>query len=92
MVEHWERPRLVIVGSNFVRTRTQRNTDLACSPRHFVRMRGGPHNKKVVHSFDLLLYMLTIRWVVDDMALAYSQQLAILLTMLLDEVLSALDD
>ena len=59
---------------------------LARAPRHFVRIKGGPHNKKVVqkvvHSFDLLLYMLTIRWVVDDMALAYSQQLAILLTML----------
>ena len=55
---------------------------LARAPRYFVRMKGGPHNKKVVHSFDLLLYMLTIRWVVDDMALAYSQQLAILLTML----------
>ena len=53
---------------------------LACAPRHFVRMKGGPQNKKVVvHSFDLLLYMLTIRWAVDDMALAYSQQLAILL-------------
>ena len=35
--------------------------------------------------------MLAIRWVVDDMALAYSQQLAILLTMLLEEVLSALN-
>ena len=46
----------------------------------FVRMRIGPHNKKVVHSFDLLLYMLAIRWAVHDMALAYSQQLAILLT------------
>ena len=56
---------------------------LARAPRHFVRMKGGPHNNKVVHSFDLLLYMLAIRWVVDDMALAYSQQLAILLTMLL---------
>ena len=55
---------------------------LARAPSHFVRMRCGPHNKKVVHSFDVLLYMLTIRWVVDDMALAYSQQLAILLTML----------
>ena len=57
---------------------------LARAPRHFVRMKGGPQNKKVVlvHSFDLLLYMLTIRWAVDDMALAYSQQLAILLTML----------
>ena len=55
---------------------------LACAPRYFVRMKGGPHNKKLVHSFDLLLYMLTIRWVVDDMALAYSQQLAVLLTML----------
>ena len=54
-------------------------------------MRSGPHNKKVVHSFDLLLYMLAIRWDVDDMALAYSQQLAILFTMLLDEVLSALN-
>ena len=64
---------------------------LARAPRHFVRMKGGPHNKKVVHFFDLLLYMLAIRWVVDDMALAYSQQLAILLTMLLDEVLSALN-
>ena len=64
---------------------------LARAPRHFVRMRSEPHNKKVVHSFDLLLYMLTIRWVVDDMALAYSQQLAILLTMLLNEVLSALN-
>ena len=53
---------------------------LARAPRHFVRMKGGPQNKKVVvHSFDLLLYMLTIRWAVDDMALAYSQQLAILL-------------
>ena len=38
-----------------------------------------------------LQYMLTIRWAVDDMALAYSQQLAILLTMLLNEVLSALN-
>ena len=57
---------------------------LARAPRHFVRMRSGPHNKKVVHSFDLLLYMLAIRWAVDDMALAYSQQLAILLTMLLE--------
>ena len=56
---------------------------LARAPRNFVRMKGGPHNKKVVHSFDLLLYMLAIRWVVDDMALAYIQQLAILLTMLL---------
>ena len=65
---------------------------LARAPRHFVRMRSGPHNKKVVHSFDLLLYMLAIRWAVDDMALAYSQQLAILLTMLIDEVLSALND
>ena len=45
----------------------------------------------IVHSFDLLLYMLAIRWAIDDMALAYSQQLAILLTMLLDEVLSALN-
>ena len=53
---------------------------LARAPRHFVRMKGGPHNKKVVHSFDLLLYMLAIRWAIDDMALAYSQQLAILLT------------
>ena len=54
---------------------------LARAPRHFVRMKGGPQNKKVVvHSFDLLLYMLAIRWAVDDMALAYSQQLAILLT------------
>ena len=53
---------------------------VAHAPRHFVRMKGGPQNKKVVvHSFDLLLYMLTIRWVVYDMALAYSQQLAILL-------------
>ena len=66
---------------------------LARAPRHFVRMKGGLQSKKVVvHSFDLLLYMLTIRLVVDDMALAYSQQLAILLTMLLDEVLSALND
>ena len=56
---------------------------LACAPRPFVRMKGGPHNRKVVHSFDLLLSMLAIRWVVDDMALAYSQHLAILLTMLL---------
>ena len=64
---------------------------LAGAPRHFVRIKGGPHNKKVVHSFDLLLYMLTIRWAVDDMALAYSEQLAILLIMLLDEVLSALN-
>ena len=31
---------------------------LARAPRHFVRMKGKPHNKKVVHSFDLLLYML----------------------------------
>ena len=54
-------------------------------------MKGGPHNKKVVHSFDLLLYMLSIRWAADDMALAYSQQLAILLSMLLDEGLSALN-
>ena len=53
---------------------------LARAPRHFVRMRSGPHNKKVVHSFDLLFYILAIRWAVDDMALAYSQQLAILLT------------
>ena len=53
---------------------------LARAPRHFVRMKCGPQNKKVVvHSFDLLLYMMTIRWDVDDMALAYSQQLAILL-------------
>ena len=28
--------------------------------------------------------MLAIRWALDDMALAYSQQLAMLLTMLLD--------
>ena len=56
-----------------------------------MRMKGGPHNKKVVHSFDLRLYMLIIRWAVDDMALAYSEQLAILLIMLLDEVLSALN-
>ena len=57
---------------------------LARAPRHFVAMKGGPQNKNVVvHSFDLLLYMLAIRWAVDDMALAYSQQLAILLTMLL---------
>ena len=57
---------------------------LARAHRHFVRMKGGPRNKKVVvvHSFELLLYMLTIRWAGDDMALAYSQQLAILLTML----------
>ena len=53
---------------------------LARAPRNFMRMKCGPHNKKVVHSFDLLLYMLAIRWAVDDMALAYSQQLAILLT------------
>ena len=34
---------------------------LARAPRHFVRMNGGPQNKKVVvHSFDLLLFMLTI--------------------------------
>ena len=47
---------------------------LARAPRHFVRMKGGPHNKKVVlHSLDLLFYMLTVRWAVDDMALAYSQ-------------------
>ena len=39
------------------------------APRHFVRRKGGPQNKKVV----VLLYMLTIRWAVDDMALAYSQ-------------------
>ena len=52
---------------------------LARAPGHFMRMKGGPHNKKVIHYFDLILYMLAIRWVVDDMALAYSQQLAILL-------------
>ena len=56
---------------------------LARAPRHFMRMKDGPYNKKVVYFFDLLLYMLTIRWAVDDMTLAYSQQLAILLTMLL---------
>ena len=59
---------------------------LARASRHFVRMKGAPHNKKVVHSFNLLLYMLAIRWAADDMALACSQQLAILLTMLLIKV------
>ena len=49
---------------------------LARAPRHFVRMKGGQHNKKVAHSFDLLLYMLTIGWAVDDMTLAYSQPAA----------------
>ena len=56
---------------------------LARAPRHFVRVKGGPYNKKVVHSSNQLLYILAIRWAIDDMAMAYSQQLAILLTMLL---------
>ena len=55
---------------------------LARAPRHFVRVKGGPYNKKVIHSSNQLLYILAIRWAIDDMAMAYSQQLAILLTML----------
>ena len=47
---------------------------LARASRHFMRMKGGSHSKKVVHFFNLSLYMLAIRWVVDDMALAYSQR------------------
>lgn len=42
-------------------------------------MKDGPHNKKVIHSSNQLLYMLAIKWAIDDMAISYSQQLAILL-------------
>ena len=55
---------------------------LARASRHFARVKGGTYNKKVVHSSNQLLYILAIRWAIDDMAMAYSQQLAILLAML----------
>ena len=53
---------------------------LARAPRHFVRVKGGSYNKNVVH--NQLLYILAIRWAIDDRTMAYSQQLAIPLTML----------
>ena len=56
---------------------------LARAPRHFVRVKGGSYDKKVINPSNQLLYILPIRWAIDDMAMAYSQQLAILLTMLL---------
>lgn len=56
---------------------------LARTPRHFVRVKDRPYNKKVVHSSNQLFYILAIRWAIDDMKMTYSQQLAILLTKLL---------
>jgi hypothetical protein len=56
---------------------------LARAPRHFVRMVCGSFIHKVVYFFSLLLYILAIELAIDDMATYYSQQLAILLSLLL---------
>jgi hypothetical protein len=55
---------------------------LARVPRHFVRMVCGPSIHKVVYFYSLLLYILAIELAIDDMATYYSQQLAILLSLL----------
>jgi hypothetical protein len=56
---------------------------LARAPRHFIRMACGPSVYKVVHFYSLLLYILVIELAVDNIATYYSQQLAILLFLLL---------
>ena len=55
----------------------------ARAPRHHVRVAGGPYIDKVAHSYSSLLYTLAIMLAVGDMALSYSQLLAILLSLLL---------
>jgi hypothetical protein len=56
---------------------------LARAPRHFVRMVYEPSIHKIVHIYSLLLYILAIELAIDDMTTYYSQQLAILLFLLL---------
>jgi hypothetical protein len=56
---------------------------LVRASRHFVRMECGLSIYKVVHFYSLLLYMLAIELAIDDMTTYYSQQLTILLFLLL---------
>ena len=60
----------------------------ARAPRRLVRVRGGPPINKVVHIYSQLLYLMAIRLAIDDMALCYNQQPAILLSLLLVYLLS----
>ena len=55
---------------------------IAHAPRHLVRVKGGPTSNKVVHIESHLLYLLAITLAMDDMASSYSQQPAILLSLL----------
>jgi hypothetical protein len=48
-----------------------------------VRVEGGPFINEVAHLCILLLYLKATRLAIDDMAMSYSHQLAVLLTMLL---------
>jgi hypothetical protein len=64
---------------------------LARAPRHFVRMTCGPSIHKVVYFCSLLLYILAIELAINDMTTYYSQQLAILLSLLYPECMHASD-
>jgi hypothetical protein len=54
---------------------------LTRASRHFVRIVCGPSIHKVVHFYNLLLYILAIELAIDDITTYYSQ--AILLFLLL---------
>jgi hypothetical protein len=45
---------------------------IAHAPRCFVRVSSGPYNHKVVHFCSYLLYILTIRLAINDVAMSYS--------------------
>jgi hypothetical protein len=55
---------------------------LARATRHFERVKGGPCSDKIVYFCSSLLYMLALSWLWMTWHLTYSQQLAILLSLL----------
>jgi hypothetical protein len=59
---------------------------IARTPRHYGRVLCRPCNHKVDQFYNLLvLYMLAIWLTTDDIALSYSQLLALLLNLLLEK-------
>ena len=54
--------------------------------RYYVRVKYGPFINEIAYLCILLLYLKATRLAIDDMAMSYSHQLAVLLTILLEVI------
>jgi hypothetical protein len=51
-----------IIASRAYSLHLMQETALARAPRHFERVKGGPHINKVLQFHNSLLYMLALNW------------------------------